>query len=168
MPKYITEDTPVGDVYHIWDVEEYTQHQRGKWWYIMVFLFSLLFIFYGLKTQNFLFALIVVLTAIIVFLQTKQIAPKYQFAITDSGIVVGNKIYSYNELDEFFIVYQPPEVKILFVETKDLYRPKIRIPIDSEVDPMDVRHALRAFLPENLEREDEPLSDKLVRRWKLH
>lgn len=168
MPKYITPDTQVGDVFHIWDVQEYEQHQRGRNWYILIALAGAFFIGYALWNSNPLFALVVVLSGVIIFLQAKQIPPSHQFAIAETGIVIGNKIYSYSEFEEFYIIYQPPAVKALFIETKDVTRPKMRIPLEDGMDPLDLRHTLRAYLPENIEKEEEPMMDSWVRKMKIH
>ncbi|MCB9799024.1 hypothetical protein H6758_04860 [Candidatus Nomurabacteria bacterium] len=168
MPKYITPDTQIGDVFHIWDVQEYETHTRGKWWYIITIGIAAVFLVYAYFQSNPMFALVVVLSLVIVYLQANQTPPVHQFAIAESGIVIGNKIYSYNEFEEFYIVYQPPRVQSLFIETKDFVRPTIRVPLESAMDPLDLRHTLRTYLPENIEKEDEPWTDTWVRRMKIH
>jgi hypothetical protein len=70
-------------------------------------------------------------------------------------------------LRDFFIIYNPKEeVKMLFFETTGL-KPRLRIPLVDE-DPTQIRKTLLNFLEEDLKQEDEPLSDYIARKWKLH
>jgi hypothetical protein len=107
------------------------------------------------------------LFAIILFLQAHQDPKQISFKITELGVVVGNRFYSFSELDSFFIIYNPPDVKTLFLETKEVLKPMIRVPL-LDMNPVDVKNVLRAYLPENFERENEPLSDRAARNWQIH
>jgi len=167
MPKTISPNMAIGEVLHLWKIKEYDSYARGYLWYTIVAVFGLAFVGYGIYTDNFLFAFVIVLFGIILFLQAKQKSPEIQCAITEMGVLVGDKFYHYSELDEFFIVYEPPQVKNLYFETKDMYRPKIILPLD-ETDPIEIRSSLREFLPENPDKEEETISEVLRRGWKLH
>jgi len=120
---------------------------------------------YALATDNFLFAIIIILSAIILFLQSAVEPSHVPFAITELGIVLGNKFYAYNEFRAFYMIYNL-NTQTLFFDTKSAIRPDLRIPM-VDVDPMDVREALQDMLEEDLEKE-EPLADRAARRWKIH
>jgi hypothetical protein len=167
MPKSFTEKTLIGDILHHWTIQEYDQHQRGVFWYIITITVGLLLVIYGLFSSNFLFSLIIILAAIILFLQSHQEAPQVQFGITELGVLMGSKFYTYSELEDFYIIYEPPEIKTLYIDTKSGMRPMLRIPLLDE-NPLEVRTALRNFLAEDVEKEEEPLADAAARRWKIH
>ena len=167
MPQTIREDTIIGDVHYAWRVKEYEQHARGNRWYAVSILAGLALIIYGIITGNFIFSLIIILFAIILFLQAHQHAPDVQFAVTELGIVIGSKFYTYSEFDVFYIIYAPPRVKTLFLDTKSIFRPILRVPL-LDLNSVDITHSLREFLPEDLEKEDEPIADAWVRNWKIH
>lgn len=167
MPKQLTEDTILGDMLHQWTIQEYDRHIRGTWWHILMITAGILLVVYALVSGNSLFALIVILFAIILFLQSHQEPIAVPFAIAELGIVVGNKWYTYSEFSEFYIIYQPPAVKTLYLETKSALRPLLRIPLQ-DMNPVDIRMALRAYLSENVEKEEEPISDVFARQWKIH
>lgn len=167
MPQPITEQTLLGDVIHEWMVREYDKHERGQLWYLGIGVLGIAFIIYGVASGNFMFALIIILAGIILFLQHHQDAQEVLFQITELGLVVGTKFYQYNELDAFYIIYNPPEVKTLFIETKSAMRPLIRVPL-MDNNPLEVRNLLQEFLEEDIEKEDEPLSDTFARNWKMH
>jgi hypothetical protein len=167
MPKTLNPNMVVGEVHHEWAIQEYESHERSSWWYIVMITIGLGLVAYAMFTLNFLFAISIVLVAIILFLQSHDEAMYIPFAITELGIVVGNKFYEYKELSQFYIIYQPPEVKSLFIETKSALRPIIRIHLHDQ-NPIDVRDSLRQYLSEDLDKEEEPLADTFVRRLKIH
>lgn len=165
MPQILTDDTRVGTIHHAWQVSEYERHERGRTWYIVMGIIALLLIFYALKTQNFLFALIIILAGIILYVQSHQEPLTVQFAIADAGIIVNNRFYAYGELTSFYLVYNS-EVKTLFFETKSALRPMLRISL-LDADPDEITDTLRKYLPEKEGTEDEPTTDVLARRWKI-
>ena len=64
------------------------------------------------------------------------------------------------------MIYEPPEVKNLYIEFKNVLRPRLGIPLQNE-KPLEIRDLLLKHLPENKEREHEPISDGLSRFFKL-
>lgn len=166
MPEQITDQTSIGDIVLEWTFPEYEKYSRSRRWYIIAGIVGGFFILYGMLTGNFLFALIIALSAIILFLQQHQTPAEISFAITDLGVIVSNRLYLYKELESFYIIYQPPEIKTLFLETKSLIRPLLRIPLQDQ-DPVEVRFSLLEFMTEDAEKEEEPASDAASRNWKL-
>ena len=88
------------------------------------------------------------------------------FQIAELGVIVGKRFYHYDELKSFYLVYQPPEVKTLFFETKNPLRPHLRVSL-YDVNPLQVRDTLRQFLTEDLDHTEEPLSDMIARHWRI-
>ena len=167
MPKPLNEQTLLGDILHEWTIQEYEQHDRGLPWYILSIILGLGIVIYAVIKGNFLFALIIILFAIILFLQSHQTPLQVRFQIAELGVVVGNRFYSYSEFSGFYIVYNPPEVKTLFIQTKSSWRPLLRIPL-LDMNPVEIKHSLREFLEEDTEKEEEPMSDRIARNWHIH
>lgn len=167
MPKPLTENLTMGDTLHEWILSEFEEHERGHLWYFLVISVGVVLVLIAIFSDNFLFALIIILGAIIMFLQHHQEPQRVLFQITELGIVLGKKFYSFSELNDFYIIYQPPRVKALFIGTKSIARPTLRIPLYSQ-NPIEIRHTLLQHLDEDLEKEEEPLSESIVRHWKLH
>ena len=167
MPEPIKEDTLMGEILEEWTIQEYEKHERSRLWFILIGIAGLFLVFYGVKTGNFLFSLIVILFSIILFLQHHQEPKQLSFQITDLGVVVGSRFYSYGELESFYVVYNPNEAKTLFLDTKATFQPRLRIPL-LDMNPVEAKSILREFLPENIEKEEEPMSDRVARNWKLH
>ena len=104
---------------------------------------------------------------LVVFLQSHQAPHTIPFSITDLGVVLNNRFYPYSEFSDFYIIYNPPEVKTLFFEPHTVFRPRLRMEMTDQ-DPTEIKYVLRQFLEENFSKEDEPLSDKIAREWKIH
>lgn len=166
MPQNLQNGVSVGTVLQQWKIAEYEQFQWNKNWYILMGVVGTLCILYGILSGNFLFVFIVLLVAIILFLQKNQTPPLVQFAITDEGVVVGSRFYQYSEFKDFHLIYKPPEVKTLFLETKTALRPTLRISLE-DMNPLEVRSALLQFLPENTDATEEPLSDRAARNFRI-
>lgn len=149
-----------------WEFLEHTQPQRGGKWYLLTSLVLFGLIIYALLTTNFLFALIIVMFGIIIFINQRRQPQQIKFVIDSRGIKVGEKSYSYNELDNFWIIYQPPHVKTLYFNFKSSLRPRLAISLEKQ-NPLEVKAFLRQYLEEDLEQEEEPLSDILGRLFKI-
>jgi len=167
MPKVVTEETTLGDTLMEWSIAEYEQHDRPNSWYVIMTIIGVLLVGYAIFTNNFMFAIIIVLFVIIVFLQSHQDPIVVPFRITEAGVIINNRLYIYSELTDFYIIYHPPEIKMLFIETTSAIRPRIRVPL-MDMDPVKVRELLLEFLEENLEKEEEPMSDMVARQWRIH
>lgn len=166
MPKPLEENIPTGDILHSWNVEEFIQYARSRAWYIFMFTIGLALVLYGVFTNNFLFSLVIILVAIILFLHAHQPPLEVPFHIAELGVIVGDRWYPYDELDSFFIVYNPPDVKTIFFETKNPLRPRLRVPL-YDMNPVEIRQTLASYLPEDMERTDEPMSDMIARHWRI-
>lgn len=167
MPKSLGDNIRIGEIVHQWTIHEYDRHQRGVLWHVGMIMLGIILVLFGLFTNNFLFSLIIILFAIILFLQSSQAPPEVQFAITSLGIVVGGKFYTFSEFENFYIIYNPPQVKTLFLDTKSPFRPLLRVPL-MDMNPVEVRQTLREYLSEDFDKEEEPLSDQFARNWKIH
>jgi hypothetical protein len=152
-------------VYFSWEVLNKAQHDRSPIWYIVTSLLGGLLIIYSIYTSNFLFAVMIILVAFIVIINDAVPPRKVRFAITDIGVIVGSSVYDWRDLESFYLMYEPPYIKRLYFEPKGL-RSAVSIELYDN-DPIEVRDFLLQFLPENTERQDEPLQDALERFLKL-
>ena len=157
----------IGDVVFAWGVNEYEKHERSRRWYVIAAAVGAALLLYSVISGNYLFALIVVLFGIILFLQDMQQPMEVSFAITEAGIVVGDKYYQFKELTNYWMVYNPPEVKNIYFSTGNVLKHRLQVPL-LDNDPRPIKDFLNQFLVEDLEREEEPLSDRLGRMFKLH
>ena len=160
-------DANTGDIVFDWVVNEYEKHDRSRRWYVIIAVVGIALLLYSVISGNYLFALIVVLFGIVLFLQDMQEPMEVPFAITEAGIVVGDKYYPFKEITNYWIIYNPPEVKNIYFSTDSVLKHRIQIPLFDN-DPRPVRDFLNQFIIEDLDQEEEPLSDRLGRIFKLH
>ena len=150
-----------------WSVPEFDKQERSRAWYIGAIIFALLILAYSFWTANFLFVVIIVLAAVVIMLNDNREAEKIRFSLTDEGLIIGKKFIDYDELKNFSIVYKPRQrIKKLYFEFKNVLRPRLSIYLDN-MNPLPIRETLLNYLPEDLERENEPLSEQLGRLFKI-
>ena len=150
-----------------WFVPEYDKHERSKRWYIGTVIALVVFLAYSLKESNFLFAVIIILAAIVIILNDGREPDDVKVSITDEGVIIGNKYYDYDEIKDFSIIYKPKfQIKNLYFEMKNPFLPRISIPL-KKMNPLIIRGILLKYVTEDLERVDAPLSERLAKLFKL-
>lgn len=150
-----------------WEVDEYDQHERSRRWYGGAVSAGIIFLVYSFFSANFLFAVIVVLTAFILILRHGQAPDKIKVRLSSEGLTVGNKFYDYDEIKDFSVVYKPQQgIKGLYFEFDNFFRPRLSIPLE-KMNPLKVRGFLLKYLKEDLNRIDEPFSERLGKILKL-
>jgi len=162
-----------------WPVPEYRQPERSRRWYVLagVFVFFCLFFsFFSLSDwhlrflgagANFLFALIIIIAAIIMIVNDGRPALMVNIYLENEGVRIGQRFYDYDRLKNFSVVYKPKQsVKNLYFEFKNTMRPRLSLPL-RHMDPFLVREYLLRYLDEDLERTDIPLSEQLTKLLKL-
>ncbi|OGF28431.1 hypothetical protein A2331_03225 [Candidatus Falkowbacteria bacterium RIFOXYB2_FULL_34_18] len=150
-----------------WEIDELKIRERTKRWYIVAISFALLMLLFSFMTANFLFAVIIIITSLIIVLTDGKSGEKININITSIGVGVGKGFYEYDELKDFSIVYKPHlNVKNLYFEFKNVLRPRLSISLEN-MDPLTIRESLLKYLPEDLERTNRPLSEELASLFRL-
>ena len=150
-----------------WDIEEYEGHERGFVWYFLAGLINVIFVTYAFWSNNFLFAVIVIITSFVIILHDSGEPSEIPFSITYEGISLGENFYDFDEIKNFAIVYKPNQnLKRLYIEFNALLRNRLSIPLYDQ-DPLIIRENLLKYLPEDLERKDEPISEVFSKTFKI-
>jgi hypothetical protein len=149
-----------------WNIPEYNEHKRSKRWYVIAISIMALLLLYAVLTVNFLFAIILIVAAITMTLHDRTSAPEVMFELAENGVNIGYQHYSYNSFKHFWIYYEPNESKKLYFDFKSSVRPRLSIPLQNK-NPIKIRSILLKYLPEAVEKENEPLSEQLTRLLKL-
>ncbi|MAF13669.1 MAG: hypothetical protein CMI53_02125 [Parcubacteria group bacterium] len=161
-----SEDTPdYGKVFFNWKFSEFPQYHRDSNWYVWGGIIVGFFLVYSFFTANLLFGLIVIISALLIIMFQRS-NDEVEFKITEDGILVNNKFFEYKKIENFYIIYEPPEVKTLYFELTGFFNPRIPISFEDQ-NPVEVRDVLLKYLTEDLERENEPVSDQTSRMFKL-
>lgn len=168
MSNDLTRDNvSIGEVVYQWTVSEYEKFPRSRRWLLLMSLAGLLLIAFGIFTANYLFALIIILFGIVLYLHELQEPITVPFALTDVGIVLGKKFYRYSEINNFWIIYNPPFTKTLYFSLDNVIRHRLQVSLQ-DYDPRPIREHLAQFLEEDLNQEEEPLTDQWARILGLH
>ncbi len=155
-----------GKILASWSVSEYEKHERSLAWYIAAGVFGFALFVWAIFTFNYLFALIIVLFSAIVYLRATSDPNMVKFLITTKGVRIGRREYQYKDIDRFWIIYDPPSVKKLYITFRRSLAPRVMIPLKNQ-NPVKIREILLDFLLEDLEKEDEPMSEVIGRFAKL-
>ena len=141
-----------------WAFKEYESQERSKTWYTIFFIALGLMMIYAIVTINFLFGIILVMSGIILIIRDRNVPNDVNFSITEIGIEMDNKFYEFSQIADFYILYKPPELKNLYLNFKSLLTPRLIIPLHNQ-NPLEIRKFLNSFVTEDLEKEEEPLSE---------
>ncbi|MFH1621140.1 MAG: hypothetical protein ABIB04_03580 [Patescibacteria group bacterium] len=150
----------------VWESPSWEERDRGKKWYIYMALIAVVLTIYAVITSNYLFAFIILLTAIILILAGNQEPRNVLVQIGNNGIVYNGKLFLYEQLSDFAIVYHPPQTKVIYIQPRNLVHSRMRIPLQNQ-DPMAIRAHLKNYLDEDLDLRDEHFSDIFARLLKL-
>ncbi|MBU2228918.1 hypothetical protein KJ810_00765 [Patescibacteria group bacterium] len=156
----------VGKTILQWKFPEYEEHVRGFVWYIVTGIISISLLIYAIIVSNFLFAIIIVIVDLIILIQINRKPDRIDFKITDEGVVIGTSFTPYKNISNFWIVYNPPKVKTLYINYKATIRPDITIPLENK-NPLRVREVLLQYIEEDLEKEEESNSEQIRKFLKL-
>lgn len=154
----------IGDILLTWDVKEYEQHKRSAWWYAIAGVIAAALVVYAIIDSNFLFGVIIVFVALIVTIQALRRPDSLKVAVTTRGIIMEDQLYNYENLDSFWLHYDPPQLKELGVSFGSKWRPELSIPLEN-TNPLKIREVLGKHLRE--EERDEPATTIIGRVLKL-
>jgi len=155
-----------GHVQVSWETWEYPPHERSLLWFILAGVLGAALLVYSIITTNYLFGIVVLMMGVILLIDGLRHPDRVEVHVTDQGVVVGEKYYDFTAIKDFSIIYQPPVVKVLYIDFNQMWQPLLAIPLE-DIDPNAVRDSLLPYVFENLQREDETLTDTLRRLYKL-
>ena len=155
-----------GKVLLKWSFPEYEKHERNLSWYIISLSIGVFLFLYSIYTSNFIFAIIIILAGVILINSLKGEPKNIDFSITDKGILLGRNFYEYDNLVKFWIIYKAPQVKKLYFEVDNIFHTQLIVPIEN-VSPLELRDLLSQYLEEDVDKENEPLSEALGRMLKI-
>lgn len=155
-----------GHVQVSWETWEYPPHERSLLWFIVAGILGAALLVYAIISANYLFAIIVLMMGVILLVNGLRHPDRVDVHITDQGVVVGDVFYGFGVIKDFSIIYEPPDVKVLYIDFNNMWQPLLAVPLE-DIDPNAVRDSLLPYVFENLRREEETLTDTIRRLYKL-
>jgi len=170
-----------------WRITERQGQPKTKKWYIIAGIIGILLIAYAIFTSDFIFAVIILICAVLIVITEKYQPAELEIALSDKGVKVGKEFYDYEKIDNFSIVYKPEEnIKNLYLEFKRFAKPELEEPSSYEwllwllnfsrtrisaplenMNPLLIRKNLLKYLKEDLERTNIPLSEQLTDLFRM-
>ena len=163
MTQEKKQEVDFGKVLVSWEFPEYTQYKKTRSWQVVVSGIWLIIFIYSIIIANLLFAIFLALVVFIVFLQEKATPMDVKIKICEQGIIIGKKFYEWFEIENFRLIYRPPETKRLYIDIKDSW---LHVSVEDQ-DPREIRKILKEFLEEDLSRPEETIIDALSRWLKI-
>lgn len=135
-----------------WRAPEYEHHHKSRIWFIIMWVVFLLLIFRAFLNKGFVEMVVWFLCAFILTIYASREPKTITFEIDAKGIRAGKHFYSFNEIDSFWIFYDPPETKNVSFILKHHLTSHLHIPL-GETNPIEVRDILINILPEVEQKE---------------
>lgn len=162
----VGDNTKYGRVLAEWTVPEYVKYPHSKVWYVMVIGLALALLTHAIVVANFLFIIIIIIVSTIVYLHERNSPTMIEFLILEGGIALGERFYPYKEINSFWIIYEPPHVKLLYFGVNHFFRKELPIHLENQ-NPLVIRRILLDYLDEDLDQEDEAAEEGLARLFRL-
>ncbi len=141
-----------------WSAEERKERNHAPDWYFAVGIIALSIAATAALLHNILFAVLIIVSAIALFLRTLQKPRTITYALTEKGLHIDKEFTPYAALESFWIDEREGESKLI-IKPIALISPLFIIPLDG-VDRGNLREILSEKLPET--ELHEPLSKKIM------
>lgn len=148
-----------------WRAPQYMHHEKSLLWFVIAGFIAILLVIYGLKTNGWTFSVAIIVFVGTYYLMHRHAPPVVEVKISKFGVKIGRNVFPYSNLKSFWIVYDPPFVKKLYLRMDSKFQPDIFVSLE-DADPVEVRKLLSEYIQEFSGR-NEPFSDTLVRLLKL-
>lgn len=147
-----------------WQAREYEFQKKSPGWFWALGIITSAVVLAAMVLSNFLFAILAVLGGFSLALYAARKPKIIMFKIDSQGVTAEDKLYDYENIKKFWVNYDPPRRKEIFIESKKTFSPLITIEL-GETDPETVRNYLLRYVKE--EKIDEPFIATLARLLKI-
>jgi hypothetical protein len=129
-----------------WDAPEYHHNPKSADWYWSLGIIAVSIAILCILLNNVLFAIFILLSAFTAALYAGREPELHTIELRPRGILVQDKMYTFKELDSFWVEEDEHPQKII-LKSKKVFMPYIIIHI-SHISPDDVRIYLKKHLKE--------------------
>ncbi len=164
LPPGEEEHYDEGNILIAWEGPEFENVSHDTQWYMALAVILLLIIIYAVIINSPLMAITFILIGVVAYIQIQKEPRHLVFSVTSIGILVGDELFSFDDIESFWIFYTPPHTYVLSLAMRNRLLPHVRIPLHG-VDPVELREILIEFIPE--ERQEMGLIDTIERLFHL-
>lgn len=148
-----------------WQTLEYPEYKKHPLWFIGLALFIAALVLYGIYIKSWTTVVAFALFGILALIYASQKPKTLTIKINGQGVQVNNILYVYPVIRKFWIIYNPPEVKSLYLETTAYIDHTVKLELSNQ-DPRAVKILLKQYLEEDLEAK-ESTADLIARKIKF-
>ncbi len=142
-----------------WKIQEYTHREKGPDWFWALGVIALAGAAIAVVYHDVLFAIFIVLAAIILGIYAARQPEVIDIAISDEGIRIRSYFYPFSKL-KGFAVDEHDLGNHLLIESDSLIVPVISIPLPATIDTDGIIGLLRTKIPEKPLK--EPQSHRIM------
>ena len=146
---------PTRDVHTItWEAAEHYHIEKTADWYWALGIIALVGAVIAIIFSNILFAVVIILSAVVMVIVSLREPSLIPFAITPRGIRIDDQLHPYATLQSFYIDEDAPHGPQLIIKSSGMLHPLIVIPLPSEaieeIDEILAEHLPGEHLEESL------------------
>lgn len=149
-----------------WQVPEYPQYERGRFWYVGAAIIGVALLIYAVVTGNFLFALIVVFGVVISVASSWHPPKIVELRLYEEGVKLNDMYYPWEKFQSYWVVKNDEGTLHLGLDLKNWLRSDLYVPVKNH-SLEEVETFLSKYLKKNPERKEEPISYFLGRKLKI-
>lgn len=133
-------------IFASWKAREFEYIDKSVDWFWVLWIVAVSLSLISIILGNFITAILILVASFAISLQASRIPPEVEFKITQRGIFVDKKFYSYKEITSFWVnIDEAPEI---ILETDKTLLSKLVIPIPSDINPEDIINFLAEYIEE--------------------
>ncbi len=130
-----------------WRAPEFEEYARDRKWYLGITAVLLAIIAYAIFTNGLIMAITFILIGMLGYIYIHKDPRILNFRITEDGIIAGREIYTFDNMQSFWIFYEEDGLQVISFHTHNYLLPYFHIPIHDQ-DPAHIREILLDYLPE--------------------
>lgn len=142
----------------VWSALEHEYEHKDPDWFWAIGIIAISIAVVSVISGNTLFALLVLLSAVILFMHAIKKPRMIQVEIHEQGILLDNTPFPYDILESFFIIEHKDKPRII-LKSKKIFIPYIVVPLEEEKQT-EIREYLLRHLPE--QKLEIPLSHRIA------
>jgi hypothetical protein len=130
-----------------WQAAEYVSYEKDKKWYLYISLVLIIIVAYAVFTNSPVMAITFILIGVVGYIFLNRKPKIIDFSILNDGITSGKNLYEFENIESFWIFYEPPHTRVISLHMRGTIMPFIHIHI-GDADPIEIRRILMEYLPE--------------------
>lgn len=168
LTKLVVPQIPenIGAIHVHWQFPDYVNRRKTIVWYVAIGGVLAFCLIYAISTANYLFAVIMGISAFILVFQQFQAPRSVPVVVGEDGVIIDRRFYPYKALKSFSIIYEPPHSKYLFLDFQSAVKGSISVPL-GDMNPLTLREVLLNYIEENLERDSESFHNTFEKMMRL-